>query len=258
MKDFSELTGDSDGAQTRCLPARAQDDYAGGADPRCVVRPVPGKRKGDNNQRYVIGEAGLSAFSVFFMQSTSFLDDQSRMQKERGLNNASSLFGVHQIPCTQHICNLLDPISPDHLAPAFLDIVEPLVQGGELEQHRRFAGRLLVGLDGTQYHDSESIYCLWGRLGLPCCVRIPILKSVGPAFPPAVRYQCGENFRFLDLTAYLLVHAVRLPAYQVEATVSRALRTPGLPPTHGPVGYRWQNIGSFISLINTRATSVSH
>ena len=48
--------------------------------------------------------------------------------------------------------------------------------------------------------------------------------------------------------------AVQLPAYQAEATVSRALRTPGLPPTHGSVGYRWQNTGS-CSLINTRATS---
>jgi hypothetical protein len=47
---------------------------------------------------------------------------------------------------------------------------------------------------------------------------------------------------------------VWLPADQAEATVSRALRTPGLPPTHGSVGYRWQNTGS-CSLINTRATS---
>jgi hypothetical protein len=48
--------------------------------------------------------------------------------------------------------------------------------------------------------------------------------------------------------------AVQLSAYQAEATVSRALRTLGLPPTHGSVGYRWQNTGS-CSLINTRATS---
>jgi len=38
--------------------------------------------------------------------------------------------------------------------------------------------------------------------------------------------------------------AVQLPAHRAEATVSRTLRTPGLPPTHGPVGYRWQNTGS--------------
>lgn len=40
----------------------------------------PDTRKGDNNQRYAIGDAGLSAFSVFFLQSPSFLDDQRRMQ----------------------------------------------------------------------------------------------------------------------------------------------------------------------------------
>jgi len=39
---------------------------------------------------------------------------------------------------------------------------------------------------------------------------------------------------------------VRLPADQAEATVSRALRTPELPPTHGSVGYRWQNTGSLV------------
>jgi hypothetical protein len=40
---------------------------------------------------------------------------------------------------------------------------------------------------------------------------------------------------------------------RTEATLSRELRTPGLPPTHVPVRCRWQNTGS--SLINTRATS---
>ena len=38
---------------------------------------------------------------------------------------------------------------------------------------------------------------------------------------------------------------------RAEATLSRELRTPELPPTHVPVRYRWQNTGS--SLINTRA-----
>ncbi len=47
--------------------------------------------------------------------------------------------------------------------------------------------------------------------------------------------------------------AVRLPALQAEATLFRELRTPGSPPAHVPVGYRWQNTES--SLINTRATS---
>jgi ABC-type sugar transport system ATPase subunit len=58
---------------------------------------LPDTRKGGNNQRYTMGDAGMSAFSVFFMQSPSFLDFQVRMQKARGRNNASSLFGIEQI-----------------------------------------------------------------------------------------------------------------------------------------------------------------
>lgn len=120
---------------------------------------LPDTRRGGNHQRYVMGDAGLSAFSVFFMQSPSFLDDQQRMQKELGCNNASSLFGVHQIPSTQQICNLLDPVSPAHLAPVFIDLVEALHQHGSLNPYRGADGRLLVALDGTEYHCSESIHC---------------------------------------------------------------------------------------------------
>ncbi len=43
-------------------------------------------------------DAVLSAFSVFFSQSPSFLDSQVRMQKQQGKNTASTLFGVHEIP----------------------------------------------------------------------------------------------------------------------------------------------------------------
>jgi hypothetical protein len=50
--------------------------------------------------------AVLSAFSVFFTQSPSFLDYRVRMQKQRGRNNAQSLFGVHQIPSDNQIRNL--------------------------------------------------------------------------------------------------------------------------------------------------------
>jgi hypothetical protein len=120
---------------------------------------LPDPRRGGNHQRYVMGDAALSAFSVFFMQSPSFLDYQQRMQKERGRNNASSLFGVHQIPSTQQICNLLDPVSPALLAPVFVDLVEALHQHGSLEPYRAADGRLLVALDGTEYHCSESIHC---------------------------------------------------------------------------------------------------
>ena len=50
------------------------------------------------NTGYTMTDAGLSAFSVFFMQSPSFLDFQRTMQETQGKNNAQTLFGVFQIP----------------------------------------------------------------------------------------------------------------------------------------------------------------
>ncbi|WP_200243580.1 hypothetical protein [Thiohalocapsa halophila] len=126
---------------------------------RQALYDLPDARRGGNNQRYMMGDGGLSAFSVIFMQSPSFLDFQVCLQKERGRNNASALFGVHEIPCTQQICNLLDPVAPEQLAPVFMDLVGELVAGGALGTHRTLDSRLLVASDGTEHHCSEAIRC---------------------------------------------------------------------------------------------------
>ena len=107
-------------------------------------------------------DAGLSAFSVFFMQSPSFLDYQSRMQQSQGANNAQSLFGVHRIPSCNQIRNLLDPVSPDHLYPLLAHTSQQLQAGGYLEDYRSIKGHLLIALDGTDTFSSEKIHC-------PCC-----------------------------------------------------------------------------------------
>lgn len=41
---------------------------------RITFRGFPDSRRGGNHQKYVIEDAALSAFSVFFTQSPSFLD----------------------------------------------------------------------------------------------------------------------------------------------------------------------------------------
>jgi len=126
---------------------------------RKALCALPDVRKGGNNLRYTMGDAALGAFSVFFMQSPSFLDFQVRMQKSRGRNHASSLFGIAHIPSMQQIRNLLDPVSPAQVAPLFMALVEPIVADGGLTSHRVLDGRLLVALDGTEHHGSEAIHC---------------------------------------------------------------------------------------------------
>ena len=72
---------------------------------RSTFNRLPDYRKQGNNQKYAMKDAALSAFSVFFTQSSSFLDYQLRMQKHHNRNNAQSVFGVHQIPLISQIGN---------------------------------------------------------------------------------------------------------------------------------------------------------
>ncbi|MBS3951937.1 MAG: ISNCY family transposase, partial [Methylomicrobium sp.] len=51
---------------------------------RQVFETLPDGRSGSGvYQKYTMVDAALSAFSVFFMQSPSFLEHQRTMQKER-------------------------------------------------------------------------------------------------------------------------------------------------------------------------------
>lgn len=72
---------------------------------------VPEHRKGTNTQ-YEIATAGMSAFSVFYMQSPSFLAHQRDMQRRKGQNNVQGLFRVERIPSDGQLRNLLNPVKP--------------------------------------------------------------------------------------------------------------------------------------------------
>jgi hypothetical protein len=125
---------------------------------RTVLQTLPDKRTGKNS-RYGMEDAALSAFSVFFTQSASFLAYQRTMAATRGRSNAQSLFGVHQIPCDNQIRDLLDGVEPQCVFPVFEEILRVLDQGGELEAFRSVGETLLVAMDGVEYFSSHSIQC---------------------------------------------------------------------------------------------------
>jgi hypothetical protein len=68
---------------------------------RLVVERFPDERTGAETV-YSMADAALGAFSVFFMQSPSFLDFQRTLQVAKGCNNALTLFGVTQIRAHSH------------------------------------------------------------------------------------------------------------------------------------------------------------
>jgi len=123
-----------------------------------VLLSLPDKRTGKNT-RYGMEDAALSAFSVFFSQTPSFLAYQQMMEGRKGKSNAQSLFGVHKIPSDNHIRDLLDSVKPEDVFPIFEEILPVLEQQGQLKSFRSFAGTLLMAMDGTEYFSSSQIHC---------------------------------------------------------------------------------------------------
>ena len=125
---------------------------------REVLAHLPDKRTG-SNKSYSMTDVALGAFSVFFMQSPSFLSHQREMEAGSKCNNACSLFKMAKIPSDNHIRDLLDEVSPNAVFPVFDSILNALKETNVLEKFRFLEGQLLIPLDGTEYFSSKNIRC---------------------------------------------------------------------------------------------------
>jgi len=141
---------------------------------RACLDGFPDKRRG-LNVSYGMGDIGMAAFSVFHMQSPSFLAHQRRFEEGFGRSNCESLYGISKIPSDNHIRDMLDGAWPALLHPVFAEAVDQLDRApGGLDAFRRLGGRVLIALDGTQYHCSKTIHC-------PHCSTRLRGKSLSPA-----------------------------------------------------------------------------
>jgi Transposase DDE domain len=158
---------------------------------RSACEAFPDKRRGE--VKYSMADIGLSAFSLFFMQSESFLAYQRELEAGRKTSNCHSLFGMTAIPTDNHIRSMLDPVHPSHLQPAFDQALGVLRQHDGLTPFQRLNGRVLIALDGTEYFCSQ-------RLGCPQCL--------------TRRRANGKTERYHAMLAATLVapgHAMALP-----------------------------------------------
>ncbi len=125
---------------------------------RQVLAGLPDLRKGSNIS-YSMEDFGMSAFSVFFTQSPSFLAYQKTMERTRGRSNAESFFGIQRIPCDNQIRAMLDSVPPEALFPVYDRIYETLREHGILEKFKGIHSSTLIALDATWYHSSEKVHC---------------------------------------------------------------------------------------------------
>jgi hypothetical protein len=108
-----------------------------------------------------MADIGMAAFSVFFMQSPSFLAHQRQLQEGpgHGRSNCETLFEMAGIPCDNHIRAMLDPVEPKLFFPVFNTAFEAMDECGGLDAFRQLGGHVLIALDGTEYFRSNDIHC---------------------------------------------------------------------------------------------------
>jgi hypothetical protein len=128
------------------------------ANLKLICAAFPDKRKGEGV--YSMADIGLAAFSLFFMQSESFLAFQRTLAEGRKASNCHTLFGMDKIPTDNHIRAMLDPVHPSHLQPVFDYALAILVAHEDgMKPFERLGKRTLVALDGTEYFCSQKLRC---------------------------------------------------------------------------------------------------
>ena len=122
-----------------------------------VCAGLPDPRSGPSRDgQYSMTAIGLSAFSLFFMGSPSFLAHQRALARGQGRSNCQTLFGMAAIPSDNYIRLMLDGASPAAFDPLFMRAISA---AGPLTRFHCLGGRVLIALDGTEYFCSRKISC---------------------------------------------------------------------------------------------------
>ena len=122
-----------------------------------VCAGLPDRRAGPRRDRgYTMADIGLSAFSIFFMGSPSFLAHQRALAEGHGRSNCETLFGMAAIPTDNYIRVMLDGAAPSAFDGLFFKAIEA---AGPLTPFQCLDGRTLIALDGTEHFCSRKIKC---------------------------------------------------------------------------------------------------
>jgi len=177
---------------------------------RNKAKKFPDKRVG-SNAHYKIEDITLSAFSVFQMQSPSFLQYQNNMKEKEGRCNAQSLFGIEKIPSDNQIRYILDKVESQHLKPMYNKLLNYLEDANILNSYRYMGKYYPVALDGTQYYSSKKIHCQqclirgedehYSHQVVTPTIVSPFTSDVIPLMPEFIRNKDGQEKQDCEINA---------------------------------------------------------
>ena len=125
---------------------------------RTLARTFPDIRTGENTS-HTMEDISLSAFSVFFTQSPSFLEHQREMKKKIGRSNSQTIFSIEKIPTDNHIRKILDNVPPEAVFRLYRENFLEFQKSPFFREFSCYQGCHLIALDGSWYFTSKKIHC---------------------------------------------------------------------------------------------------
>lgn len=181
---------------------------------------VPDGRSG--RRQFSLADTLMSGLAVFALKYPSLLKfDQDRVSEPLTRHNLRTLYGVEEAPCDTQLREILDPVEPAALRPAFRAVHRQIQRQKLLESYTYLDGHYLLSIDGTGHFASGSIHCP------ECCVKgsrkktyyhqllgaalvHPDRKTVLPLAPEPITHQDGTNKNDCECSAAKrLLSAVR-------------------------------------------------
>src|SRR5271157_3076772 len=104
-----------------------------------------------------LDDALMSALAMFSLKDPSLLAFDHRRRDPT--DNFRTIYGINHVPCDSQMRDILDPVDPVGVRPAFLDVFRCLQRGKALKPFVYLDGYYLVSLDGTGYFSSSKIHC---------------------------------------------------------------------------------------------------
>jgi hypothetical protein len=99
--------------------------------------------------------AGLALFSFKFPSLAKFIEKTGDVYCG---HNIKTLFKISKVPSETQLRDILDPVNPESLRPAYDGILSALQRGNELQKFT-VLGHYPVGLDGTGIFSSSKVSC---------------------------------------------------------------------------------------------------
>ena len=161
---------------------------------------------------YTLSDSLMSAFAMFALKDPSLLAFDQRRKEVK--SNLHTVFGIDKVPCDSQMREILDPVEPESLRPAFTDIFSKAQRGKVLKQYVFHEGRYLLSFDGTQTFSSKKIHCehclskthengtvTYHHQMLACVLVHPDVREVIPLMPEAILKQDGTTKNDCELNA---------------------------------------------------------